>query len=139
MKKTMLFIGVAALAACAETATEEAAEENGMAMEDEMAMEETSMATAPDGGPVAGTYEVTNADGESWTTTINADMTYSQTMNGEEVETGTMRMQDNMTACFDPAGEEEGESCSTSMVAEDGTWTASNDEGEEVTVVRVQG
>lgn len=138
MKKLILLAGAATLAACTPNEGADAEEEEV----DETAMEETAMeeaALAPDGGPIAGTYEVTPEEGESWTTVIAADGSYTSTYADGTVESGTMAMQDEDTACFDNAADEEGPVCSDSSFGEDGTWTASNPERGTVTVVRVEG
>ncbi|WP_265530230.1 hypothetical protein [Sphingomicrobium marinum] len=137
MKKLILLAGAATLAACSANdsadAGEEAVEDTAM---DDTAMEEAAL--APDGGPVAGTYEVTPEEGDAWTTVIAADGSYTSTYADGTVETGTMAMQDEMTACFDNAADEEGPVCSASTIGEDGTWTATGERG-TVTVVRKDG
>lgn len=134
MKKLVLLAGAALLASCGEYEAE--APEEEVAEEAEEMVEEAAM--APDGGPLAATYEVTPEEGDSWTTTINEDGSYTATYADGTVETGTMEMQDEDTACFDTAGDEEGPMCSDSTIAEDGTWTATGEMG-TVTVVRVGG
>lgn len=133
MKKLILLASCATLWACAESATEEAAEE--VAEESEEAVEDAMM--APDGGPIAGSYEVTLEDGTVYTTTIADDGTYMQVMADGTTNSGTMMMQDEDTACFDDAADEEGPICYDSTIGEDGTWTSTGPEG-SATVVRVE-
>lgn len=133
MKKLILIAGVAALAACAESATEETVEENVMVADEASA--DTMM--APDGGPIEGSYEVTTADGTKRVTTISADGTYIQVQDGQTIASGTMTMQDEDTACFDAAGDDEGPVCYDSEIGEDGTWTSKGPDG-DATVVRVE-
>ncbi|MBT8427582.1 MAG: hypothetical protein KJO02_06100 [Erythrobacter sp.] len=137
MKKLILLAGAATLAACSAN---DSAYDDEEAV-DETAMEDTAMeeaALAPDGGPIAGTYEVTPEEGDAWTTAIAADGSYTTTYADGTGETGTMAMQDEMTACFDNAADEEGPMCSESSIGEDGAWTATGERG-TVTVARVEG
>lgn len=137
MKKLILLAGVAALASCGDTAaTNEAAPAgNDMAMEP---MGEEEAMTAPDGGPVVGTYSMRDADGnEMGRTTINADMTYTRTW-GDETESGTFSISDD-GPCFHAEGAEEAECyppTDADSVAEDGSWPMSGDEGG--TIIRVE-
>lgn len=137
MKKFLLIAGVATLAACSANENVDADEEavNDTAMEEAATEEATA---APDGGPIAGTYQITSEEGESWTTVIAADGSYTTTYPDGTEESGTMMMQDDVTACFDNAADEEGPMCSQSSIAEDGTWTATNERG-TVTVERQDG
>lgn len=134
MKKFVLVVGVCTLAACQQA--EAPAEET---VETEAIEEPVAVAMAPDGKPLEGVYEATAADGTISTTTIGADGSYTRTVDGEVTSTGTMMMKSPMESCFDDANDEEGPACSTHSIAEDGTWTATNAEGETITIVRKEG
>ena len=90
--------------------------------------------TTANGSP-AGTYEYSAADGTASIMTINADGTYSQvTPDGTQGGTGTVAVVDGKT-CFkvhlpgaQPLCYSEGER------AEDGSFTATSDGGEALTV-----
>lgn len=128
MKKLILLAGVAALASCGDTATEEAAPaevvEDGMM---EPAAEEESM---------AGTYEVTWPDGTTSTTVINEDGTWTGTgADGTEVS-GTYAMNDAGQTCFMQEGEEA--RCWTDgETNEDGSINSTDDAGTAITYRRV--
>ena len=112
-----------ALTACSSEPAEEAAEAP--------ATEETAASDLP------GTYEVTQADGTKTTTVINADGTYTDTgADGTEVS-GTWAEVDGKE-CFTPAADAEGEAAATCYTStepgEDGTFTATPDEGDPLTV-----
>jgi len=100
--------------------------------DDVVADEAPAEAAAPAvGGP--GTYEVTYADGTVGTMTRAEDGTFTA-KRGEESATGKVTEADGK-ACFDVDGDEEGPRCWTAgEVAEDGSWTATADDGEVVTV-----
>lgn len=121
MKKIIMLLGTVALAACSQAAPEAEAPVETVVAEP----------TAEVGGP--GTYEVTYADGTVGTVTTTAEGTFSGTQGGVE-SSGTMARMDDKT-CFDTDGDEEGAVCWTdSAPAEDGSWTATSDAGEIVTV-----
>ena len=125
MKRLIAVAGMAALAACSQPATEEA--------EEAAPMEE---AAAPaTGGP--GTFEVTYADGSVGTLVSAEDGTFTFTL-GEETGTGTVTETDGKI-CFDPDAEDMETNCwTTGEVAEDGSWSSTSDDGEVVTVRRVE-
>jgi len=112
------------LAACSsEPAEEPVAEETAAAVP-----------TAANGSP-AGAYEVTAADGTVTTTTLNADGTYADVDGeGTTVAEGTWAVADGKT-CFTPTTEGVTPMCYTeSPPAADGSFTATPDEGDPVTV-----
>ncbi len=120
MKKLALLAGVAALAACSEAAPEA-----------EAAPETVEVAETAVGGP--GTYEVTYGDGTVVTMTSTEDGKFSS-VNGDQTATGTVAQVDGK-ACFDADGDEEGAMCWTAgETAPDGSWVATSDAGETVTV-----
>lgn len=122
-----LMIGLVGLAACNKPAPAPAPEP---------AAEET-VAAAPTvaNGSAPGTYEATAADGTVMTTVINADGTYSDTdADGKLVAEGTWAVTDGKT-CFTPTTEGVEAMCFTETApAEDGSFTATPDKGEPVTV-----
>lgn len=125
MRKLILLAGVAALAACAEAE----------APEDTEAMEEATVAEAPAIEP--GLFEVTSADGEVGQTRLNADGTYVDIVDGEQIGSGTWVQRDGQM-CFDGDAEGEEEACWTDgPMNEDGSWTATGPDGTTVTVRRV--
>ena len=95
---------------------------------------ETGMLTA--NGTTPGTFEVTSADGTKGKAVLNADGTYTDSdASGNETARGTWNVTDGKT-CFDPEGDE-GPTCWTETApAADGSFTATSDKGEVVTVKR---
>lgn len=126
MKKLLAVAAVTALFAC-----------NGAEAPAPAEVEEVSTAAdVPDGGPVPGTYTVTNADGSIVLWTNLDDGTYSSQVEGAEPTTGTYTMV-GRNYCFDPAGDEEGETClAFSDANEDGSWVSTRPDGTQATVVR---
>lgn len=124
MKKWMIAACALALAGCQQEPAEEPAP----------AVEEPAPVTVANGTPV-GTFEATAADGTVMTTVINADGTYSDTAaDGTLVAEGTWAVVDGKT-CFTPTTEGQKPMCFTETApAADGSFTATPDEGEPVTV-----
>lgn len=125
MKKIVIAAGLVVLAACnqAEPAPEPTAEAT-----------EAAAPTAANGSP-AGAYTATAADGTVTTTTLNADGTYTDVdADGATVAEGTWAVTDGKT-CFTPTTEGVEPMCYTETApAADGSFTATPDEGEPVTV-----
>jgi hypothetical protein len=104
-----------------------------------------SAATAPAPAPAAmvtangstpGTYEVTTKDGKKGHTVLNADGTYVDTDPSGKETKGAWNVTGGKT-CFDPEGAE-GPACYTEgAVGADGSFTATSDKGEKVTVKKV--
>lgn len=81
-----------------------------------------------------GTYEVTQPDGTKMTSVIAADRSYTDAIRGEVVEWGTWEIKDGKT-CYTPQIEGKKPVCySSGEPAEDGTFTATPDEGDPVKV-----
>jgi hypothetical protein len=82
-----------------------------------------------------GLYEVTDKDGKpAGTTQINADGSYKDTPPTGLPVAGLITYKDGKT-CFDPSGPKDGPECWTeSARAADGSFTATSDEGETVSV-----
>jgi hypothetical protein len=128
--RSVALIAAFALAACSG-AEEPAPEET---------VTEAAAPTAPDGGTVAGVYEVTGPDGTVLTQTVNADGTLvTTTAEGETIEgTYTGGAGGEPFCITQPNDEGVAEtSCYTEVIA-DGVWTATNtDDPEDVwTIVR---
>ena len=125
MKKLIAIAGFAALAACSQG--EAPAEQETVAATEE----------APAEDSMAGTYDVTASDGSVSTTTIDADGNYVTTSaDGTETERGTM-VQTNGQSCFNSAEEGSAPDCWTDgEPAADGSWVATSDAGETVTVMK---
>jgi hypothetical protein len=121
MKKLALFAGVLALGACQSEPAEEPAPV------------ETEEASAPvtANGSAPGVYESTLPDGTVSVATLNADGTFTLVnAEGETFDEGTWAVTDGKT-CFTSSGEEGGVTCYTeSAPAEDGSFTATPDEGD---------
>ena len=118
---------LAILAACSsEPAEEPVADET-------VAAEAPAMVTA--NGSPPGVYEATAADGTVTIATLNADGTYTDTDDaGATVAEGTWAVTDGKM-CFSPTTEGVAPMCYTeSPPAEDGSFTATPDEGDPVTV-----
>lgn len=131
--KKFAFLAVFALAACGEAEPEEPL------VEEEIAVEEPvpQMAMAADGMPTPGVYEVTLANGDVWTETLNADGTYTSAGPDGEIESGTWRQESPERYCTIEEGASE-ETCYSETVTEDGVWTSTEEGTEETsTVVRV--
>jgi hypothetical protein len=126
MRRLLLAASIAALAACAKPAPEPAAEETPAATETDAAMT-TANGSAP------GMYEVTMKDGSTGSSELRGDGTYSDMDgDGKVVASGTWAVKDGKS-CFTPDGGKE--LCWTeSAPAEDGSFTATPDEGDAVTV-----
>jgi hypothetical protein len=113
------------LAACSSEPAEEPAIEE---------VAEAPIPTAANGSP-PGTYEVTAADGTVTTSTLNADGTYEDTAaDGSVLAEGTWAVTDGKT-CFTPITEGADAMCYTETApGADGSFTATPDEGDPVTV-----
>ncbi|HSG33729.1 MAG TPA: hypothetical protein VLA37_04280 [Sphingomonadaceae bacterium] len=130
MKKIALIAGVLAIAGCqAEPVEEPVAEEP-----------EVVAADVPDGGPVVGSYTVTNPDGTVMTWTNVDDSTYSAVMADGSETAGTFVMT-GREYCYDPAATEAGDEAEICLsfgdAAEDGSWISTRPDGTQATVVRI--
>lgn len=125
MKKIVIAAGLVALAACNQAEP---------APEPTEAATEAAVPTAANGSP-PGAYTATGPDGTVTTTTLNADGTYTDVdADGEVVAEGTWAVVDGKT-CFTPTTEGVEAMCYTETApAADGSFTATPDEGDPVTV-----
>jgi len=130
MKKIALIAGVLALAACAEAE----------APEPEPTEEVAEAPMAIDGGPLAGSYSTTDSEGTASVWTLAEDGTFTLVTEGMDPVTGTYTNtpgENGATFCADPEGEEAGETCfAISVPAEDGSWTATDPDGNVLNVSR---
>lgn len=127
MKKLALIAAFAALSACSQEAEEPA---DTTAMEEAVPAETMAMEEDP-----AGTYDVKMADGTMGTTVINADGTYTDTGADGTTQSGTFVRKDGKD-CFDPEGDDPEMCWTVSEPAADGSFTATDPEGNTVTVTR---
>lgn len=126
MRFLVIAASLAVLSACGPAPKEQAA------AEETVAAEPAAMTTA--NGTVAGTYIITGPDGSEATSTINADGTYSGKAPDGSVIEGTWAVVDGKT-CFTTKEEGAKPECWTEAApGEDGTFTATSDAGETVTV-----
>lgn len=129
MRTIALIAAVAALSACSQGADEAPAP-----TETTDAMATPTAPATMAAADMAGTYDVTNADGTKGTTTINADGTYVDTDADGKESMGTWAQKDGKT-CFTPEGGTE--MCWTDgEPAADGSWVATADDGTTVTVMK---
>jgi len=130
MRRLVLLAAPLALTACAQEAE---VEETAVAEEVEVAVLTTANGTAT---PMTG--EVMGADGPQGLSTLNSDGTYQDLdAEGEVVAEGTWAVVDGKT-CFTPTTEGVDAQCWTEgEPAEDGSFTATSDGGDEVTVTPV--
>lgn len=131
MKRILAFAAFAAVAACSQPAP---------------APEAEASATAPAAGPLAadgkssvGTFSVTDAEGKVYTDVVNADGTYTTSLDGKVVDTGKWNQKSPELYCYtkdtkDPKDAKE--ECNAEKV-ENGVWTTKNPDGKVSTVVRV--
>lgn len=134
MKKIVLAASILGLAACSQP--EEAAP-----VEEEEVVE--AAPAAVDGGPLAGSYNTVDADGQSAIWSLAEDGTFTLTAEGVDPVTGTYTNtsgEDGDTFCANPEGDDTDETCWTiSVPAEDGSWTATAADGSVLTVNRADG
>jgi len=132
MRKILISASILALAACSQA-------------EEPAPVEEEEVVEAPaaiDGGPLAGSYNTVDADGQSAIWELAEDGTFTLTAEGVDPVTGTYSNtsgDDGDTFCADPDGDEAGETCwAISVPGEDGSWTATADDGSVLTVNRAE-
>ncbi len=129
MKKLIILASTLALAACGGA--------NDDAAVDDVVVADDTVVASEDTTGVAGTYQMTQADGTIVTQTVNADGTYVDTAaDGTELQRGTWRTEGE-ALCFDDTGPAV-ETCMTGgEVSEDGSFRAIGADGQETgTIVR---
>ena len=131
MKKFVAVAGAFALAACGSSEAEVDIAEEAVEAVEEIAMTDSAL---------VGTYGGTTDSGDEWTSTLNADGTYEDTMAGEISETGTWTDEDQLV-CFNPTvmeGETAEQTCMTLVsVNDDGSLLMQTDDGSEMTVPKL--
>jgi len=129
MKKLVLVAALGlGLAAC-NNASEDAATDEATP-----AAAETAAAMTSANGSPPGVYEVTAKDGTVTQTELMADGTYADHgADGAVTATGKWSVVDGKT-CFDPDGDEAATCYTESAPGADGTFTATPDQGDPVTV-----
>ena len=140
MKKLVLVAGLSvALAACGDNAapTEEPAATDAAAPAETVA--EGAAETASRDVPT-GTFEYMS-DGDMTVTEVKPDGTYTDSKEGEVIESGTWKQDAEGRACFTettpPEGEESKTVCfTTGETQPDGSFTATPDDGGEVLTVK---
>ncbi|SFP32672.1 hypothetical protein [Qipengyuania nanhaisediminis] len=139
MRKLILAASAAILAGCSQAAEEEVVDEP---VEEPAMVDESGIAA--DGQATPGVYRVTSSDGNVYDEDVRADGTYTQSLNGEVVETGRWDQKSPSQYCYtvDEAYVDEdtpaGEQCNTEQIGEDGVWTSTNPAGETAVVERVE-
>ena len=126
-KKLILSACVFALAACSETAPA-----TGEGAGAPPAAAAAGEATQP------GLYEIVNHTGGTFRTQLFADQTFTTSVDGEVVETGSWSWNDSRI-CFDGDGEGLDEVCWTQTGFDgQGGYTASRADGQSVTATRIE-
>jgi hypothetical protein len=99
-------------------------------------------ATEPEPQPTSqaspGTYSVTEIDGTKMTSVLAADHTYTNTVHGRMTEAGSWSIVGGRTCLTPSEGEGAVVRCYTdSTPARDGTFTATPDVGEPITIKKI--
>lgn len=98
--------------------------------------------TAVDGGPIAGAFNTVDSDGTEAIWTLNADGTFTLAANGLDPVTGTYTNTDSDNGaefCAEPDDADAGKLCwDLTRPGDDGSWTATADDGSVLTVTRVE-
>jgi hypothetical protein len=88
-------------------------------------------------GSTPGTFDVTAKDGKKSQSVLNADGTYvDKDASGKETAHGSWNVTSGKT-CFDPGGGKGPDCFAETPPSTDGTFTATSDKGEVVTVKKV--
>lgn len=131
MRKYLLLAAPLALAACSDDAAE------APMVEEEAMVEEDVAAMTTANGTLPGTHDVTGPDGIITAATLNPDGTHSTVDADDNVlEEGTWSVVDGKT-CFTNSldvDQEEPMCWEETAPGEDGSFTATNEDGVEITV-----
>ncbi len=121
MKRFAIALGAITLAACSNTAPE--------ASQGDTAAVEIS----------AGSYDVTQADGSRMISVLNANGSYTDSVTGAVVESGTWENKDGGSTCFTPAEGSSGKpTCFTfGTTGADGSFTATPDSGDPIKIKKI--
>ncbi len=130
MKKFIIALGALSLVACGQSG-EEAAEAEAAATA------EAAGPTAPDGGPLYGTFNMRDSAANEYQGVFNEDGTFAVDNPEGGVDTGTWEATED-GFCLNVEGSEEGPLCVTSSeMYDDGTWTNLSEGGINLIVSRV--
>ena len=128
MKKLALGVAIGVLAACGQS-------QPGQPIHHAAA---AGPAPAPTGPLVPGTYSVTELDGTKMTEVLAADHTYTETVHGQKIEAGAWALVGGRTCLTPSEGAGAEARCYTdSPLAADGTFTATPDRGDPMTVRKI--
>lgn len=130
MKRVVVLAGALTLAACGSGTN------NG-----ETAAPASSAAPAQVPAELVGTYGADGADGRPWTTTMRADGTYRNTVDGDLTESGTWDKTGD-AICFTAtpiAGADPVRTCQTLVkINDDGSLVVRDEGGQETTAPRLR-
>lgn len=133
MKKFLIVAACGALAACGSNEAEQPVEPV-----DTTATTQAGTTDTATSSQMAGTYEMTMADGTVVRQRVNADGTYvDMDLQGTELERGTWRQQ-GAQLCYDDAGAGAEECWTGGTPAADGSFQATGADGTTITVRRVE-
>lgn len=124
MKNLVMIVAVGALAACQS----EPAEEPEAAEVETVAVESY--------GPDAGTWELSDADGNTSNWAVAEDGSFTATGADGQTRTGRFTSFENGRRCYDFNEDEEGELCATEVVNDDGSMTITDSDGSVATARR---
>ncbi|AKH41693.1 hypothetical protein FHS61_002183 [Altererythrobacter atlanticus] len=123
MKKITVLCGLAVLAACSSPESNDADAEG-------------DASAAPSAvSAMAGSYEIVTDDG-TISSFLAEDGSYIESMDGDIVSMGSWREEGGKT-CFDPTTDEPPMCYTIGDIGDDGTFTATPDEGDPITVKKV--
>ena len=127
MNKYLALVAVLALTACGSGESE--------------APDQVVATPAAVNDPMVGNFGGTTAEGKAWTSALNADGTYAETLEGEPSESGTWTHVSDQV-CFTPTVEEgttaTNPTCLTLLnVNDDGSLLMADAQGTETTVPRI--
>ena len=129
MKGLVLCLATAALAACGQGEPAAGPAEQAVAAEPE---------PPPTSQAAPGTYSVTQIDGTKMTSVLAADHTYSNTVHGNKIEAGSWSIVGGRTCLTPSEGEGAVARCYTDGApSRDGTFTATPDVGDPITVKKI--
>jgi hypothetical protein len=128
MKKLALSVAIGALAACGQSQPEQPIQQAAAA----------EPAPVPTGQLVPGIYSVTEIDGTKMTEVLATDHTYTETVHGQKIEAGAWALVGGRTCLTPSEGAGAQARCYTdSPLAADGTFTATPDRGDPMTVRKI--
>jgi len=135
MRLTIYLTAALALVACSKQA-EAPASTNSTDM-NATTPEPTPAAMVTANGSTPGTFDVVAKDGTKSQSVLNPDGTYvDKDATGKEMAKGTWNVTNGKT-CFDPDGDKGPDCYAETAVAADGTFTATSDKGEQLTIKKV--